>query len=127
MIGQRLTRTNNKPATRIAQPGQSGHTVLGFETRAPTRVGTKYDEATVTHATSNVDRELRYGAPSEMCLPKFVMRATVASTLFDEPFASILQDIRFAIANRPSIYLKWVNLTSGTIQLLKNLYSIQNS
>src|ERR1700756_2051445 len=25
--GQTLTRTNNKPVTRIAQPGQSGHTV----------------------------------------------------------------------------------------------------
>src|SRR6516165_10608306 len=26
--GHRVTRTNNKPVTRIAQPGQSGHTVL---------------------------------------------------------------------------------------------------
>src|ERR1700756_1157615 len=28
--GQTLTRTNNNPATRIAQPGHSGHTVWGF-------------------------------------------------------------------------------------------------
>jgi len=90
MIGQRLTRTNNKPATRIAQPGQSGHTVWGFETRVPTRVGTKYDDATVRHPTSNVERELRFGAPLEMRLLKFVTRASVGSTLFDEPIASIV-------------------------------------
>src|SRR5579862_5136759 len=39
----RLTRINNNPATRIAQPGQSGHTVWGFEISIPTRVGARYD------------------------------------------------------------------------------------
>src|SRR4029077_2538176 len=52
--GQTLTRTNNNPATRIAQPGQSGHTVWGFELTILTTVGTKYDNAIVEHATSNV-------------------------------------------------------------------------
>src|ERR1700751_5501722 len=41
ITGQTLTRTNNNPVTRIAQPGQSGHTVLGFEATIPTRVGTR--------------------------------------------------------------------------------------
>src|SRR5215470_6551956 len=41
ITGQRLTRTNNNPVTRIAQPGQSGHTVWGLETRVPTSIGTK--------------------------------------------------------------------------------------
>src|SRR5437588_7791348 len=63
--GQTLTRTNNNPVTRIAQPGQSGHTVLGFEISVPTRVGTRYDNATVTHTTINVDAEFKYGALCE--------------------------------------------------------------
>src|ERR1700751_5189277 len=33
--GQTLTRTNNNPATRVAQPGQSGQTVWGFEISIP--------------------------------------------------------------------------------------------
>src|SRR4029077_2293161 len=41
--GQTVTRANNNPVTRIAQPGHSGHTVWGFETSIPTRVGTRYD------------------------------------------------------------------------------------
>src|SRR3981189_2058851 len=45
--GQTLTRTNNNPATRIAQPGQSGHTVFGFEATIPARVGTRYAERIV--------------------------------------------------------------------------------
>src|SRR6476660_6099252 len=75
--GQTLTRTNNNPATRIAQPGQSGHTVWGFETSIPTRVGTRYDIAIVTHATSNVERESKYGSLLKMrLLLKFVMPAS---------------------------------------------------
>src|SRR6266576_6728865 len=54
--GQTLTRTNNSPATRIAQPGQSGHTVCGFEISIPVRVGTRYDNAIVTHTRTNVER-----------------------------------------------------------------------
>jgi hypothetical protein len=57
ITGQILTGTNTNPVTRIAQPGQSGHTVWGFETSIPTILGTKYDNAMVTHATSGVDRE----------------------------------------------------------------------
>src|SRR5437660_5813166 len=45
--GQTLRRTNSNPVTRIAQPGQSGHTVCGFEANKPTRVGTRYDDAIV--------------------------------------------------------------------------------
>src|SRR6266550_2743470 len=74
--GQALTRTNNKPVTRIAQPGQSGHTVWGFETSIPTRVGTRYDNAIVTHTTSNVERELKCGSLLKMRLLKFVIRAS---------------------------------------------------
>src|SRR5215467_9549193 len=39
--GQAATRTNNNPATRIAQPGHSGHTVWGFEVSLATRCGTR--------------------------------------------------------------------------------------
>src|ERR1700751_1969586 len=49
--GQTLTRSNSNPVTRIAQPGQSGHTVLGFEASIPTSVGTRYDDAIVTQNT----------------------------------------------------------------------------
>ena len=66
--GQTLTRTNNNPVTRIAQPGQSGHTVWGFEISIPTSFGTRYDNAVVTHTTSNVERESRYGWLCEMRL-----------------------------------------------------------
>src|ERR1700751_147552 len=59
--GQRPTRTNNNPVTRIAQPGQSGHTVWGFESSTPTSFGTRYDNAVVTHTTSNVERESKCG------------------------------------------------------------------
>jgi hypothetical protein len=59
--GQTLTLTNNNPVTRVAQPGQSGHTVWGFEISIPVRVGTRYDNAIVTHTTSNVERESKYG------------------------------------------------------------------
>src|SRR6266550_2807524 len=59
--GQRLTRTNNNPVTRIAQPGQSGHTVLGFEASIPTSIGTRYDKAVVTHTTSHVERASKCG------------------------------------------------------------------
>src|SRR6476660_8931776 len=74
--GQALTRTNNKPATRIAQPCQSGHTVWGFETSIPTRVGTRYDNAIVTHTPSNVEWESKYGSPLKMRLLKFVIPAS---------------------------------------------------
>src|SRR5580765_1990257 len=73
--GQTLTGTNNNPVTRIAQPGHSGHTVLGFETSIPTSVGTRYDDAIVTHTTSNVERE-PYISPLKIRLRKFVMRAS---------------------------------------------------
>src|ERR1700751_5818262 len=59
--GQTVMRTNNNPATRIAQPGQSGHTVWGFDTSIFTRVGTRYDNAIVTHATRKVEREPENG------------------------------------------------------------------
>src|SRR5215469_9540907 len=71
--GQRLTRTNNNPVTRIAQPGQSGHTVWGFETNIPTKVGTRYDDAMVTHTTSHVERESKYGWPCEKRFGAIVM------------------------------------------------------
>src|SRR5436305_13722437 len=61
--GQILVRTSNNPATRIAQPGQSGQTVLGFETRNPTSRGTRYDNAVVRHTTSTVERKSRGGLP----------------------------------------------------------------
>src|SRR6266404_4650408 len=77
--GQTLTRTNNNPATRIAQPGQSGHTVWGFEISVPVRVGTRYDNAIVTHATSNVERESEYGWLREMRLLAIVMTMPLAS------------------------------------------------
>src|SRR5258708_25951814 len=35
--GHTLTRTNNIPATRIAQPGHSRHAVLGSEISGPVR------------------------------------------------------------------------------------------
>src|ERR1700741_4456206 len=73
--GQTLTGTNNNPVTRIAQPGQSGHTVLGFETSIPTRVGTRYDDAIVTHTTSNVERE-PYILSLKIRLRKFVISAS---------------------------------------------------
>src|SRR5215475_8050491 len=73
---QNLTGTSNSPATRIAQPGQSGHTVCGFETSIPTRVGMRYDRAMVTHATSKAERESKYGLLSNRRLLKFVMRAS---------------------------------------------------
>src|ERR1700704_2200259 len=52
--GQTLTRTNNNPVTRIAQPGHSGHTVWGFEISVPTDFGTRYDSAAVTQTTTQV-------------------------------------------------------------------------
>jgi hypothetical protein len=55
--GQTLTRTNNNPVTRIAQPGQSGHTVLGFAASMPTSFGARYDNAIVAHTISHVERE----------------------------------------------------------------------
>jgi hypothetical protein len=73
--GQTLTRTNNNPVTRTAQPGQSGHTVWGFETSIPTRVGTRYDNAIVTHTKINVEPE-PYISRSKIRLLKFVMRAS---------------------------------------------------
>jgi hypothetical protein len=59
--GQIVKRTNNNPVTRIAQPGQSGHTVWGFEISNPASLGTRYDMAIVTHATSHVERKSEYG------------------------------------------------------------------
>jgi hypothetical protein len=73
---QSLTGSSNNPVTRIAQPGQSGHTVWGFEASTPTKVGTRYDNAIVAHATSNVERESRYGLLFRIRLLKFVMRAS---------------------------------------------------
>src|SRR5215472_5644514 len=55
--GQILARTNSKPVTKIAQPGQSGHTVWGFAINSVTSVGTRYDNAMVTHTTSDVEGE----------------------------------------------------------------------
>jgi len=73
--GQTLARTNNKPVTRIAQPGQRGHTVWGFEINVPTNFGTRYDSAAVTHTTNHVEREPKYGSRSRMRLLNFVTRA----------------------------------------------------
>src|SRR5215467_5232378 len=71
--GQTLTRTNSSPVTRIAQPGQSGHTVWGFAISSVIRVGTRYDNAVVTHTTSNIERESEHGALCEKRLPAIVM------------------------------------------------------
>jgi hypothetical protein len=56
---QRLTRTNNNPVTKIAQPGQSGHTVCGLATSMPTSFGMRYD-AVVMHTTRNVNQKPEY-------------------------------------------------------------------
>jgi hypothetical protein len=64
--GQTLSGTNNNPVTSTAQPGQSGHTVWGFELSTPASLGTRYDNAIVTHTTSHVERESKYGWFSEM-------------------------------------------------------------
>src|SRR6266576_2740156 len=77
--GQTLTRTNNNPTTRIAHPGQSGNTVWGFEISTPARVGMRYDNAAVTHTTSNVARKSRYGWLREMRLWAIVMTMPLAS------------------------------------------------
>jgi hypothetical protein len=66
MGSQRWTRTSNNPATRIAQPGQSGHTVLGFEISLPIKLGTRYDDAIVRHTTINVERLTENRLPSRM-------------------------------------------------------------
>jgi hypothetical protein len=71
--GQTLTLTNNNPVTKIAQPGQSGHTVRGFEISVPTSFGTRYDNALVTHTTSNVERESKYRWLCEKRLVAIVM------------------------------------------------------
>src|SRR5438874_2985112 len=89
--GQTLTRTNNNPATRIAQPGQSGHTVWGFETSIPTRLGTRYDNAMVTHTTNSVERESTYGSLLEMRrLTLVTCSPVVVSTGRDKSLPSIL-------------------------------------
>jgi hypothetical protein len=64
--GQTLIRTNNNPVTRIAQPGHSGHTVWGFDVSAPISFGTRYENAAVTHTTSQVEREPKYDSRSKM-------------------------------------------------------------
>src|SRR6476660_2019965 len=92
--GQTLTLTNNNPVTRIAQPGQSGHTVWGFETSIPTRDGTRYDDAIVTHTTSKVEREL-YIPPLKIRLPKFVMPAS--RIVKHSPLTNRFQAVRFAL------------------------------
>jgi len=71
--GQTLTLTNNNPVTRIAQPGQSGHTVWGFEATIPISFGTRYDNPVVTHTTSHVERESRYSCLLEKRLVAIVM------------------------------------------------------
>src|SRR5437763_10381102 len=75
--GQALTRTNNNPATRIAQPGQSGHTVWRFETTIPATVGTRYEDAIVTQTTSNDERKPKYGSQLKMRLVKLVTHASL--------------------------------------------------
>src|SRR5258708_29342661 len=104
--GQTLTRTNDNPATRIAQPGQSGHTVCGFEISIPVRVGTRYDNAIVTHTTTNVERESTYGSRLEMRLLTFVKCSPpIVSTGRDKSFPSILYRRSVCgITDRPSIY-----------------------
>src|SRR6476660_442812 len=77
--GQTLMRTNNNPTTRIAQPGQSGHTVLGFEATIPATFGTRYDIAVITHTTSNVERKSEYGWLREIRLLALVMTMPPAS------------------------------------------------
>src|SRR5947199_10237046 len=78
--GQTLTRTNNNPVTRIAQPGQSGHTVLGFETTIPATVGTRYEDAIVTQTTSNDERKPKYGSQLKMRIVKRVTTASLTHT-----------------------------------------------
>jgi hypothetical protein len=105
--GQTLTLTNNNPVTRIAQPGQSGHTVWGFETSIPTRVGTRYDNAIVVHTTSNVERESKYGSLLKMRLLKFVIRASppiVKHSRLTHRSKHALAPFGCVIADRPSIY-----------------------
>src|SRR6266480_1802176 len=75
--GQRVTRTNNNPVTRIAQPGQSGHTVWGFETSIPATVGTRYEDAIVAHTTSNDERKSQCGSQLKMRLVKLVTHASL--------------------------------------------------
>src|SRR4051812_20703934 len=77
--GQTLTGTNNNPATRIAQPGHSGHTVWGFEISIPVSLGTRYDNAVVTHPTNNVQRESKEGWVCEKRLAAIVMTMSLAS------------------------------------------------
>jgi hypothetical protein len=77
--GHTLTRTNNNPVTRIAHPGQSGHTVCGFEISTAASFGTRYDNAIVTHTTRNVARTSRYGWLREMRLSAIVMTRPLAS------------------------------------------------
>jgi len=77
--GQTLTRTSNNPVTRIAHPGQSGHTVLGFEISSVASLGTRYDKAAITPTTSNVARESRCGWLCEMRLSAIVMTTPLAS------------------------------------------------
>ena len=64
-------RTNINPATRIAQPGQSGHTVWGFETTILTKVGTRYDNAIVDayHKQRRTEIQIRLArnAVTEVC------------------------------------------------------------
>jgi hypothetical protein len=77
--GQTLMRTNNNPVTRIAHPGQSGHTVCGFEASTPASLGTRYDNAAVTHNTSHVEREPKYGSVCRRRLLAILMAMTLAS------------------------------------------------
>ena len=75
--GQTLNLTNDNPATSIAQPGQSGHTVWGSETSIPTNFGTRYDNAVVTHTTSHVERESKYGSQCAKRLLSIVITVSV--------------------------------------------------
>jgi hypothetical protein len=77
--GQTLPGTNNNPATRIAQPGHSGHTVWGFEVSIAVSFGTRYDNAVVTQTTNNVERESTYDRLCEKGLVAIVMTMPLAS------------------------------------------------
>src|SRR5258708_4280232 len=98
--GQTVTRTNNNPATRIAQPGQSGHTVFGFETSIPVRAGTRYDDAMVTHTTSQLERESIFGSPLKMRLLTFVTSAApiVMHSRLTNRFRASSSAVRFVLS-----------------------------
>src|SRR6516164_6863873 len=56
--GQILLRTSINMATRIAQPGQSGHAVCGFRIRVAWSRGARYDRVATRHTRTIVARRV---------------------------------------------------------------------